>query len=106
MAQRLYDVLLLRGYGGRFPVSQRWREVVPARDWFPLFAAVVSLLAVLVLQWSGGAVHYPLAGPAVAVISSDWRPGIGAPAGWRATSGNQRSASAAGVGGRWPGRGW
>ncbi len=68
MAQRLYEVLLMRGYGGRFPTGRRWRAMRLSLDWLPVFCGMVALAAALAGQWTGGAYRYPLGGPAVALV--------------------------------------
>ena len=63
LSRRLYDVLLVRGYRGRFPTGQRWRQFVARRDVLPLLVG----LALVAIAWAWQSMvwlaRYPWAGP-------------------------------------------
>ncbi|MCC7354418.1 MAG: ATP-binding cassette domain-containing protein [Anaerolineae bacterium] len=67
LSQRLYDVLLVRGYRGRFPSGQRWRQFVARRDVLPLLAGLALLMTAWAWQGTTWPVRYPLAGPLLAL---------------------------------------
>ena len=55
LGERLYDVLMLRGYSGRFPAGGNWNKIAPATDGLPVLAGLVLLALAIVSQigpWS------------------------------------------------------
>ncbi len=67
LSQRLYDVLLVRGYRGRFPTGQRWRRFVVRRDMLPLLVGLALLALAWAWQSTTWPARYPLTGPFLAL---------------------------------------